>query len=168
MPRSVARTPRRVSVPRVTIVIAVQNGEDFVEEAVLSVLGQTYQALRLLVVDDRSTDGTHAILQGLARVDKRVELMANAGEPGLAGALACAFAAVTTEYIARLDADDLAASDRIERQIAYLDDHPGVGVLGSASPSSTKTVTTGCGPFQLPRLQCVGGLFSPTRFCIPP
>jgi glycosyltransferase involved in cell wall biosynthesis len=121
-----------VSEPRVTIVIAVRNGEDFVEEAMLSVLGQTYQALRLLVVDDGSTDGTHAVIKRLAEVDERVEALANAGEPGLAGALGYAFAAVTTEYIARLDADDLAASDRIERQIAYLDDHPAVGLLGSA------------------------------------
>jgi glycosyltransferase involved in cell wall biosynthesis len=121
-----------VSEPRVTVVTAVRDGEDFVEEAVQSVLRQTYRALRLLVVDDGSTDATSAILERLAQVDERVEVVANAGEPGLAGALAYAFNAVTTEYIARLDADDLAVVDRIEQQVGFLDNNPAIGLLGSS------------------------------------
>jgi glycosyltransferase involved in cell wall biosynthesis len=121
-----------MSAPRLTVILAVRDGEDFVEAAVLSILNQTYQALQLLVVDDGSTDRTLAILHRLAQADDRIEVEANTGDAGLAGALAYAFDAVSSEYIARLDADDLAAPDRIAQQVEYLDGHPSVGLLGSA------------------------------------
>jgi glycosyltransferase involved in cell wall biosynthesis len=112
--------------------MAVRNGEPFIEEAVQSVLVQTYRELQLLVVDDGSTDGTAAGVERQAGDDARLRLVSNGGEPGLAGALAFGFDAVSTEYVARLDADDLAIAERFERQIAYLDQNPLVGLLGSA------------------------------------
>jgi glycosyltransferase involved in cell wall biosynthesis len=121
-----------MSAPRLTVIVAVRDGENFVEAALLSILRQSYRALRLLVVDDGSTDRTSAILHSLAREDDRIDVESNGGDAGLAGALAYAFDAVSTEYIARLDADDLAAPDRIARQVEYLDSHPSVGLLGSA------------------------------------
>jgi glycosyltransferase involved in cell wall biosynthesis len=132
VPRTVARASPRVSDLRLTVIVAVRDGEDFVEAAVTSVLNQTYQALRLLIIDDGSTDRTSAILHRLATEDDRIDVVANAGEAGLAGALAYAFDAVSTEYIARLDADDLAMPDRIAQQVEYLDRHPAIGLLGSA------------------------------------
>ncbi len=110
----------------------VRDGEDFVGAAVSSVLQQTYRELRLLAVDDGSADATAEILNCFADSDPRMEIVRLEEGRGLAGALAYAMTLVTTEYVARLDADDLARPRRLERQIAFLDANPAVGLLGSA------------------------------------
>jgi glycosyltransferase involved in cell wall biosynthesis len=107
----------------------VRDGERFLVEAVESVLGQTLSDLELIVVDDGSTDGTAGLLVELARRDARVRVVTQA-PGGLAVALNAGCALASAPYIARLDADDVALPDRLERQVAYLDAHPEVALLG--------------------------------------
>jgi glycosyltransferase involved in cell wall biosynthesis len=107
----------------------VRDGERFVGEAVESVLGQTLADLELIVVDDGSTDSTPALLAGFARADARVRVLTQA-VGGLTSALNAGCALVRAPLIARLDADDAALPDRLERQAAFLDAHPDVALLG--------------------------------------
>jgi glycosyltransferase involved in cell wall biosynthesis len=106
---------------RVSVVMPVRDGERFLVEAVESVLGQTERDLELVVVDDGSTDSTPRLLAEIT--DPRVRVLTQ--EPrGLAPALNAGCAAATAPVIARMDADDVALPDRLERQLAFLDSHP--------------------------------------------
>ena len=107
----------------------VRDGERFVGEAVESVLGQTLADLELVVVDDGSTDSTPVLLAGFARADTRVRVRTQAMD-GLTSTLNAGCALVRAPLIARMDADDVALPDRLERQVAFLDAHPDVALLG--------------------------------------
>lgn len=105
------------------------NAARFLRDAIDSVLAQTLADFECLIVDDGSTDETAAIAEEAARADPRVRVAARAHQ-GLVAALneGCELAAAP--YIARLDADDIAFPDRLERQVAFLDGHPQVALLG--------------------------------------
>jgi glycosyltransferase involved in cell wall biosynthesis len=107
----------------------VRDGERFAGEAVESVLGQTLADLELIVVDDGSTDSTPALLAGFLRADARVRVLTQA-VGGLTSTLNAGCALVRAPLIARMDADDVALPDRLERQVAFLDTHPDVALLG--------------------------------------
>jgi hypothetical protein len=107
----------------------VRDGERFLVEALESVLGQTLSDHELIVVDDGSTDGTPALLAELAQRDARVRVQTLAPS-GLAAAINAGCALAAAPYIARMDADDVALPDRLERQVAYLDAYPDVALLG--------------------------------------
>jgi len=114
---------------RVTVLLAVCNGEPFVGDAVRSVLAQTFRDFELLVIDDASDDGTAETLAGLA--DARLRVVGNEENLGLTRSLNRGLALARGEYVARLDADDLALPERLARQVAFLDAHPGVGIVGT-------------------------------------
>jgi len=115
---------------RVSVVMAVRDGERWLLEAARSVLAQSESALELIVIDDGSTDRTPALLDVLAARDCRVRV---ARQPpiGLAEALNRGLAEARAPFVARLDADDLAHETRLERQAAVLEARPQIGVLGS-------------------------------------
>lgn len=108
----------------------VRDGGPWVREAVDSVLAQDFGAFELIAVDDGSTDDTAAILADAAARDARVRVLRPEGR-GLVAALTCAVAAAQGEYLARLDADDVAAPGRLGRQVAVMDARPALGLLGS-------------------------------------
>ena len=113
----------------VSVVLPVRNGERFLREALHSTLGQTLSDLELIVVDDGSTDSTPEILAEVAGRDPRVRVQRQ--EPGgLTVALNAGCALAESPLIARMDADDVMLLDRLERQVAYLDAHPDVALLG--------------------------------------
>jgi glycosyltransferase involved in cell wall biosynthesis len=118
-----------VSVPRVTVLLAVCNDEPFIGEAVRSVLGQTFRDFALLVIDDASDDGTAETLAAVR--DPRLTVVRNEQNLGLTASLNRGLALAESEYVARLDADDLAFPERLRRQVDYLDAHPEVGVVGT-------------------------------------
>jgi glycosyltransferase involved in cell wall biosynthesis len=112
---------------KVSVVMPVRDGERFVVEAVESVLGQTERDLELIVVDDGSTDATPRLLAEVT--DPRLRVLTQ--EPrGLAPALNAGCAEADAPVIARMDADDFALPDRLERQLAFLDAHPEVALVG--------------------------------------
>jgi glycosyltransferase involved in cell wall biosynthesis len=110
--------------PRVSIIVAVYNGEAHVEEALRSLLGQGWADLEVIVVDDGSTDGTPAVLARIAREDRRVIVCprANSGRPACARNTGLAIA--RGEYIGFLDHDDFSAPQRIATMVEALDQHP--------------------------------------------
>ena len=115
--------------PRFSVVMPVRNGERFLREALDSTLAQTLADLELIVIDDGSTDGTPAILAEAAQRDQRVRVQRQ--DPGgLTVAINGGCALARAPLIARMDADDVMLPDRLERQVAYLDAHQDVAVLG--------------------------------------
>ncbi len=115
--------------PRVSVVMAVHNGERYVAEAIRSILAQGYGDLELLVVDDGSTDGSAAIVQAIG--DARVRLISNGSNLGLARSLNRGVSEARGELVARLDADDVAEPERLARQVAFMDARPDVALVGS-------------------------------------
>jgi glycosyltransferase involved in cell wall biosynthesis len=119
-----------VSTPRVSVVLPVRNEERYVEDAVASILRQSFGDFELIVVDDGSTDRTGEILAAVAANDRRVRIVPSDGR-GLVDALNTGVAAARGTYIARMDADDISLPDRLERQVEELDERPSLGVLGT-------------------------------------
>jgi glycosyltransferase involved in cell wall biosynthesis len=110
--------------------MGVWNGAPQVREAVLSVLSQTMADLELIVVDDNSTDATPGILASFR--DPRLQVLRRA-RGGLTSALNAALRLARAPLVARLDADDVALPERLERQLAFLSAHPDVGLVGTAA-----------------------------------
>jgi len=115
--------------PLVSVLLAAHDAEPHLAGAVRSVLGQTLEDLELIVVDDGSTDGSRELLERIG--DPRLVVLHNEERAGLARALNRGLEQARGRYVARLDADDLALPQRLERQLARL--HAGsVGIVGSA------------------------------------
>jgi hypothetical protein len=117
--------------PLVSVVMSVYNGARFLRPAIESILNQTFRNLEFIVVDDGSTDETRDIVSSYVDIDERVVLVRQDNR-GQAAALNRGCAMARADYIARMDADDVAVSSRIERQIAFLQEHRDIGLLGGA------------------------------------
>ena len=119
-----------MNAPLVTALLAVHDGEAYVETAIASLLGQSMPELELLVVDDASADRTPEIVEGIA--DERLRVLRNDSQIGLAASLNRGLDESRGMYVARLDADDVALPDRLERQLAHIRGAPSVAIVGSA------------------------------------
>jgi GT2 family glycosyltransferase len=115
--------------PLVDILIPVHNAIATLEASLQSVADQTFTNFRALVVDDGSTDGSGAALDALAARDPRFVVIHQANG-GIVAALNAAIALVEAPFVARMDADDICAPDRLERQLAYLQDHEDCVAVG--------------------------------------
>lgn len=113
--------------PDVTVLMPVYNAMPFLPMAVESVLAQSFSAFQLLIVDDGSTDGTSAYLGSLR--DDRVRILRRAHE-GLGATLNAGLNLCDTEYIARMDGDDVIHPRRLEAQLEYLTQNPHVCMVG--------------------------------------
>lgn len=116
--------------PLVSFLLAVHNGARYLGAAVDSVLGQTVADLELIVIDDASTDETPDLLGAIG--DERLLVFWNDEQAGLAASLNRGLDVATGRYVARLDDDDIAAPERLERQLARVHAEPGVAIVGSA------------------------------------
>lgn len=110
--------------------MSVFNGGVYLNDAVESVLGQSYPRLEFIVVDDGSTDSTWEQLEAFAERDHRLRLLRNQDNLGVAASLNRAISYAVGELIGRQDADDISVAGRIETQVSYLDAHPEVGLVG--------------------------------------
>jgi len=111
--------------------MAACNAERYLEQALKSTLDQRFEAFELIAIDDGSTDGTSGILARTSQRDERLRVFSQPNQ-GVIAALNRGCALARGRYIARMDADDVALPDRFARQIAFLESHPTVAVLGSA------------------------------------
>lgn len=118
--------------PRVSVLMPVYNGERYLRKAVESILNQTFTDFEFIIVDDGSTDNTWQILQGYVANEPRIVLVRNETNIGLAGSLNKGLGLARGEYISRMDADDVSLPERLAAQVAFLDEHPEVGVVGCA------------------------------------
>jgi glycosyltransferase involved in cell wall biosynthesis len=111
--------------PRVTVILPVRDGGVYLRPAVDSILRQDYPDFELLVVDDHSRDGAVEALPAHARLH-----CLPVDGSGVSAAFNTGLAHASGELIARMDADDLALPERLSRQVAWLDQHPGVDICG--------------------------------------
>lgn len=116
--------------PRVSVILPVYNGENYLMEAVESILGQTYGDFELIAINDGSKDSTAALLDTVS--DPRVRVV-HQENMGLALTLNKGIGLARGEYIARQDADDISRPERLARQVEYMDEHPRCGLLGTWS-----------------------------------
>lgn len=114
----------------VSVVMTAYNTEQYIEEAILSILNQTYNNFELIIIDDGSTDGTLDIIMKYAKIDNRI-IVITRKNIGLAQSLNDGIKIARGEYIARMDSDDVCASDRFEKQVNYLNEHPDIFMLGT-------------------------------------
>jgi glycosyltransferase involved in cell wall biosynthesis len=112
----------------ISVVTPCYNAEHFIGQTIRSVLDQTYQDFEIIVVDDGSTDGSPQIVQGFS--DARIRLLAQSNG-GPAKARNTGVRAATGEFLAFLDADDLALPHRFASQLAILQADPHLSVVGS-------------------------------------
>ena len=115
---------------KVSVVIPVHNGEKYLAQAIESVLVQTFRDFELLIVDDGSTDGSHAIMDRCARRDARIRILSQANR-GVSAAGNLGFEKARGEWVSRLDADDLFLPDKLQRQVAFIRQHPDVRIVGT-------------------------------------
>jgi len=108
------------SLPKVSVIIPVYNGTNYVREAIESVLAQTYKNYELIVVDDGSSDGTWEIIQSYGSRLRGIPKE----NGGVASALNCGLQHASGDYIAWLSHDDLFLSNKLERQITFLQQWP--------------------------------------------
>src|SRR5437763_7182780 len=113
------------SQPVVDVVVPVFNGAKTVRKAIESLLSQTLRDIRILVVDDGSTDGTPHLLAKMAARDVRVQII-HQSHGGIVSACNTGLTQCGAEFVARQDADDISHPHRLESQVDYLREHPEV------------------------------------------
>lgn len=118
-----------MTAPRVTVLMPVFNGVQYLAEAIQSVLQQTFTDFEFLIIDDGSTDNSLAVIRGFD--DLRIRLVSNENNLGLVATLNMGLNFATGEYIARMDQDDICRSDRLSKQVNFMDENLNVGVCGS-------------------------------------
>jgi glycosyltransferase involved in cell wall biosynthesis len=114
----------------VSVVMGVYNAECYVEEAINSILNQTYKNIELIIINDGSTDRSFEILESF-KEDTRIKIIHLKKNQGAAHCLNLGVKHANGSWIAIQDADDLSLPNRIEEQAKYVTRHPNIGAVGS-------------------------------------
>ena len=117
--------------PLVSVIIPCYNAEKYVEEAVRSIMTQTYENLEILVTDDCSMDNTLKILKNLEKEDSRIKVIENKENLKIVKSLNNMIDIAQGKYIARMDADDISLPERIEKQVQFMEENPEYGLCGT-------------------------------------
>jgi len=114
--------------PRVSIILPAYNHETYVGAAIQSALAQTLDDFELIIINDGSTDGTGMVIEQFA--DPRIRYFCQENQ-GLSAALNRGLSLARGEYFGFLPSDDVYEPEKLARQVAYLDAHPGIGLVFS-------------------------------------
>ncbi len=119
--------------PRLSIITGAYNAASVFsfEKSMRSILNQDFCDFEFIICEDGSTDDTYAVLLEYAREDRRIKLLRNEENRGLAYSLNHCLEAASGEYIARHDLDDVSCKDRFTKQIEFLDTHGEYALLGT-------------------------------------
>jgi glycosyltransferase involved in cell wall biosynthesis len=115
---------------KVSVLMSVYNAGEYLDQAIQSILNQTFSDFEFIIINDVSTDGSANYLKQLS--DPRVKLIHNEKNIGLTCSLNVGLKHVTSEYVARMDADDVATPRRLEKQVQFLDENPDYVLVGSS------------------------------------
>ena len=107
--------------PKISLIMSVYNGEDYLAETIDSVLNQTFTEWELIVINDCSTDSTSEILSKYAALDSRVKVHTNEVNLRLPSSLNKALTLAQGKYIARMDADDICLPNRLQKQYEFME-----------------------------------------------
>jgi glycosyltransferase involved in cell wall biosynthesis len=117
------------NIPKITVLMPVYNCENYILEAVKSILQQTYTNFEFLIIDDCSTDKTVEIIKSLN--DDRIQLIQKPKNTGYTNSLNFGIQIAKGEYIARMDGDDISLPMRLEKQVAFMEANVDVVVCGT-------------------------------------
>ncbi len=106
--------------PKVSVLMTVYNGQEYLNIAIDSILKQTFKDFELIIMDDGSTDNTRFVVENYN--DKRIVYVYQDNQ-GQAAALNNGIQIARGDYIARMDADDISYKNRLELQVKFLDDN---------------------------------------------
>ncbi len=115
--------------PEVSILMSVYNGDRFLKKAIASILAQSFSNFELIILNDGSTDTTASITESF--VDPRIRFINRKENIGLTRSLIEGMQSCRAPFIARMDADDISAPNRIELLYQFLSSHPGTGAVTS-------------------------------------
>lgn len=138
--------------PRVTVLMPVYNAETYLQEAVESILRQTFADFEFLIIDDASTDTSREMVRSYS--DPRIRLLENERNMRVAATLNRGLDEATGEYIARMDADDVSLPRRLEKQVAFMDRQPEIGISGTRAKAFGATSYTIQYPADPERIRC--------------
>ena len=114
----------------VSVIMSVFNSEQYLDEAVTSILNQTFINFEFIIINDGSTDLSLSILNKYQNMDSRIKII-NQDNAGLPRSLNKAIALSEGKYICRMDSDDISLPTRIEEQVTYLEMNPNIGICGT-------------------------------------
>lgn len=118
-----------IKTPLLSVVMSVYNGERYLEEAISSILKQSFRDFEFIIINDGSTDSTVSILNKYR--DPRIKIITQKNM-GLVASLNTGIKLAKGKYIARQDADDRSEPERLTRQVEFLKNNPGVVAVGSS------------------------------------
>jgi glycosyltransferase involved in cell wall biosynthesis len=116
--------------PKISVLMSAYNAEKHIEEAVQSILDQSYKDFEFIIINDGSNDNTLEKLRAFADLDNRIRLI-DQSNIGLTNSLVKMVELARGKYLARMDADDVSHKERLTLQIQYLEDNLSVGMIGS-------------------------------------
>lgn len=114
--------------PLVSVVVCVYNGETFVRDTLDSIIGQSYANLEILVIDDKSTDGSRAAIEEYAQEDDRIVPVFLEKNRNICYAGNIGFERAKGKYVALIGHDDVWERDKIEKQVSFMEEHPAYSV----------------------------------------
>ena len=109
--------------PLVSVIMSVYNGEDWLDDAMQSIVKQTYDNWEFIVIDDASNETSQQTLNKY-KSDPRIRVIRQSQRNGLTRNLNIAASMIKGDLIARMDADDISYPDRFQKQVEYLQQHP--------------------------------------------
>jgi glycosyltransferase involved in cell wall biosynthesis len=121
---------KSMTTPRISVAMSVYNNAPYLSHAIESIVAQTFADFEFLIINDGSTDESGAIIDRFAASDSRI-VPIHQPNAGLIVSLNHMVEIARAPLIARMDGDDIALPERFERQVAFLDANPGIGVLGT-------------------------------------
>ncbi len=117
--------------PRVSVIMSVFNREKTVARAIDSILAQTFQDFEFIICDDGSSDNSLQILKEYAQKDLRIVVIQNEKNLGLPASLNRSILLAQSEYVARMDDDDISYPTRLQKQVDFLDSHLEYALVGT-------------------------------------
>ena len=117
--------------PLVSIVMPIYNSETYLDEAILSIIHQTYKNWELLIINEfGSNEEGKRIINRYAAIDSRIRLIQNSERLGIAESLNEGLRQAKGEYIARMDGDDISLPKRIEKQVGFMEENKNILLCG--------------------------------------
>lgn len=116
---------------KITIIMGIYNCESTLSDAIESLISQTYKNWNLVMCDDGSTDNTYQIAEEYSKKYNNIELIKNKTNMGLGYTLNRCLERVDTEYVARMDGDDISLPQRLEKELDFLENNPEYEIVGT-------------------------------------
>ena len=116
--------------PLISVVMPVYRSDDFLQESIESIINQTYRNFEFIIICDDPSERTREIIDKYRKEDNRIIVIYQKKE-GIIASLNKGCSIAKGKYILRMDADDISLNNRLEIQVGYMENNPGVGLCGS-------------------------------------